>query len=171
MRSLLRRQVARLKVQCERKTRDMGAIRHMFVLQMQFLQYNCCSAMCNCVGTIPHVCHRYHRQWMWRKLDHVEKFLEILQKVFILFHVEKLAVQMLNSMWRENLSNNIACGEKLTNMRHGWNMKTSKHLHGHGVVVWSHCCGPVVWAEVNSQKSDLAGSVLAHHSYKSSCRS
>ena len=88
------------------------------------------------------------------KLDHVEKFFKRLQKVFILFHVET------------NLSNDIACGEKITNMRYGWNMKASKNVHDHGVVVWNHC--GVGRGKLSN--CGLAGSILAHHSYKSSSR-
>ena len=60
----------------------------------------------------PHICHRYHRLYLWRKICHVEKF--------------QISVKNLNNLWSViviyavfvlNLCGENLCGEKLTNMR------------------------------------------------------
>ena len=60
----------------------------------------------------PHICHRYHRLYPWRKICHVEKFQISVNNLNNLWSfIEIYAVFVLN-LCGENL-----CGEKMTNMR------------------------------------------------------
>ena len=60
----------------------------------------------------PHICHRYHRLYPWRKICHVEKFQISVKNLNNLWSfIEIYAVFVLN-LCGENL-----CGEKMTNMR------------------------------------------------------
>ena len=69
----------------------------------------------------PHICHRYHTLYPWRKICLVEKL--------------QISVKNLNNLWSfieiyavfvKNLCGEYFCGEKMTNMRsdmdlsHGW---------------------------------------------------
>ena len=55
----------------------------------------------------PHICHRHHRLYPWRKICHVEKF--------------QISVKNLNNLWSFIEIHAIfvlnLCGEKMTNMR------------------------------------------------------
>ena len=55
----------------------------------------------------PHIYHRYHRFYLWRKPCHVEKFqISVKNSNNLLSFIEIYAVFVLN-----------LCGEKMTNMR------------------------------------------------------
>ena len=73
----------------------------------------------------PHICHRYHRLYPWRKICLVEKF-HISAKNFnnLLSFIKIYAVFVLN-LCGENL-----CGEKMTNIR---SAVTSSSMYGNGV--------------------------------------
>ena len=62
----------------------------------------------------PHICHKYHKLYLWRKICHVEKFQISVKNLNNLWSfIEIYAVCVLN-LCGENL-----CGEKMTNMRSG----------------------------------------------------
>ena len=56
----------------------------------------------------PHICHRYHRLYLWRKICHVEKFQISVKNLNNLWSfIEIYAVFVLNlcgekSVWRKN---------------------------------------------------------------------
>ena len=56
--------------------------------------------MMTLVKSRAHICHKYHKLYLWRKNCHVEKFWEILPQ-FTRFHVEKNLAQKVH-LWRKN---------------------------------------------------------------------
>ena len=70
--------------------------------------------------TRPHICHRYHRLYLWRKICHVEKFQISVKNLNNLWSfIEIYAVFVLNlcgeksvwrkSLWRKNDKYEVCC--------------------------------------------------------------
>ena len=71
-----------------------------------FLTYNYI-IMCR-----PHICHNYHKLYLWRKICHVEKFQISVKNLNIFWSFIKICAVCVLNLCGENL-----CGEKMTNMR------------------------------------------------------
>ena len=62
----------------------------------------------------PHICHRYQRLYLWRKLCNVEKFQNFVKKLNKLWSCIHIYADFVLNLFGENL-----CGEKMKNMRYG----------------------------------------------------
>ena len=63
----------------------------------------------------PHICHRYHRLYPWRKICHVEKFQISVKNLNNVWHFIKIYAVFVLNLCGENI-----CGEKMTNRRSGF---------------------------------------------------
>ena len=77
-----------------------------------------------------HICHKYHKLYLWRRNCHVEKFWEIFGKIWEIFRnfgkyweslgdVGRFCHTLRAFMWRKIEPKKYICGEKMTNMRSG----------------------------------------------------
>ena len=58
-----------------------------------------------------HICHKYHKLYLWRKNCHVEKFWEMLRNFGRFCH------NLRAFIWRKIEPKKYTCREKMTNMR------------------------------------------------------
>ena len=72
-------------------------------------------------STRAHICHEYHKLYLWRKKCHVEKFWENLRNFGkfweILRNFGRFCHNLHAFMWRKIEPKKYICGEKMTNMR------------------------------------------------------
>ena len=71
-------------------------------------------AMMMMIMIIPDICHKHHKQCLWRKIGHVEKFFHMtdcheekflhLRNVKKIYHIE-IILHMIN------VEQNVLCGE------------------------------------------------------------
>ena len=82
------------------------------------------------VRSRPHICHRYHRLYAWRKICHVEKFQISVKNLNNLWSfIEIYAVFVLN-----------LCGEKSVWRKSVWRKKWQIWgLVGHSIWITLHC--------------------------------
>ena len=67
----------------------------------------------------PHICHRYHRLYLWRKISHVEKFQISVKNLNNLWSFIEIYAVFVQICVEKNLCGENHCGEKMTNMRSG----------------------------------------------------
>ena len=73
-----------------------------------------------------HICHKYHKLYLWRKNCHVEKFGEILDKFWEIWgNFGRFCHNLHAFMWRKIEPKKYICGEKMKNMRSvsGWRLE------------------------------------------------